>query len=99
MDSGQPRYLRYEKAVAAVSGLNHQVTNLACLLRDAHASGRSAIVPPLFLDAKHNFNISRDWRRESFFDFRRSHLVDAHRGRLGRRRVSPDRPANMATCS
>ena len=37
-DAEQPRYLRYERSVAVVTGLNHQASNLACLLREAHAA-------------------------------------------------------------
>lgn len=76
-DVEQPRYLRYERSVAVVTGLNHQTSNLACLLREAHACGRRAILPPLLLEPKYNFNIGREWRWESFFDLRRSRLVDA----------------------
>ena len=76
-DAEHPRYLRYERSVAVVTGLNHQASNLACLLREAHACGRRALLPPLLLEPKYNFNIGREWRWESFFDLRGSRLVDA----------------------
>lgn len=76
-DAEHPRYLRYERSIAVVTGLNHQASNLACLLREAHACGRRALLPPLLLEPKYNFNIGREWRWESFFDLRGSRLVDA----------------------
>ena len=76
-DAEHPRYLRYERSIAVVTGLNHQASNLACLLREAHACDRRALLPPLLLEPKYNFNIGREWRWESFFDLRGSRLVDA----------------------
>ena len=86
--AGQERYLRYEQRSAVVSGVDHQVANLACLLREAHASGRRAILPPLLLHAQYNFDVCREWRWESLFDFHRSRLVDA----AGRRHPLPIAP-------
>ena len=84
-EAGPARYLRYEQAVAAVAGVDHQVANLTCLLSEAHAAGRQAVLPPLLLHAEHNFDICREWRWESLFDFPRSRLIDA----AGRRHPLP----------
>ena len=84
-EAGPARYLRYEQAVAAVAGVDHQVGNLTCLLREAHAAGRQAVLPPLLLHAEHNFDVCREWRWESLFDFPGSRLIDA----AGRRHPLP----------
>ncbi len=70
------RYLHYETASPVVAGLNHQVSNLRCLLLEAHATGRLALLPSLHLDPKHNFGVRRDWKWESYFDMDKSRLVD-----------------------
>ncbi len=75
------RYLHYETATPVVAGLNHQVSNLRCLLIEAHATGRLALLPSLHLDPKHNFGVRRDWKWESYFDMSKSRLVDAATGR------------------
>lgn len=84
-EDGPVRYLRYEQPVAAVAGVDHQVANLTCLLSEAHAAGRRAVLPPLLLHAEHNYDICREWRWESLFDFPGSRLVDA----AGRRHPLP----------
>ena len=45
------RYLRYDERVPVQAGMNHLTKNLECLLREAHAAGRLAVLPPLRLCA------------------------------------------------
>lgn len=73
-DAGM-RLLRYD-APAALAGLGHHVENLRCLLREAHATGRFAVLPPLTLHRKHNFGHARDWRWQDYYDLDASTLVD-----------------------
>ena len=70
------RYLRYD-APPVLAGLAHHVANLRCLLREAHATGRLAVLPPLTLHPKHNFNHNRDWRWDDYYDLDASTLIDA----------------------
>ena len=77
-----PGYLRYDDRRPAAAGLNHERRNLECLLAEAHALGRLAILPPLRLAPRHNFGAPREWRWETYFDLDRSVLVDAA-GRTG----------------
>lgn len=70
-------YLQYETPTPVVAGLGHQTTNLRCLLQEAHATGRLAVLPALYLSPTHNFGVCRSWRWESYFDLDRSRLVDA----------------------
>ena len=72
-----PRYLRYRDGAAAAPGMNHQIANLACLLREADALGRLAVLPPLRLSADHNLGVARAWRWETYFDLAASALVAA----------------------
>ena len=72
-----PRYLQYKTSAPVVTGMRHQVANLRCLLHEAHATGRLAVLPPLHLCPKHNFGVRRDWKWEAYFDFGGSRLVDA----------------------
>ena len=71
------RYLRYDERVPAQPGMDHQLTNLECLLREAHAAGRLAVLPRLRLDARHNFGVRNDWEWDRYFDVEGSRLVDA----------------------
>ena len=71
------RYLRYDEASPVAPGINHQLSNLRCLLGEAHATGRLAILPSLRLEARHNFGIPRDWAWDTYFDLDASRLVDA----------------------
>ena len=71
------RYLRYRDGAAMAPGMNHQMGNLACLLREADALGRLAVLPPLRLSAAHNFGAARTWRWETYFDLAASRLVAA----------------------
>ena len=57
--------------------MNHQMGNLACLLGEADALGRLAVLPPLRLSATHNFGAVRTWRWETYFDLAASRLVAA----------------------
>ena len=53
------------------------LSNLECLLREAHASGRLALLPALNLAPHHNFGIDRDWRWDAYVDFEASRLLDS----------------------
>ena len=77
-----PYYLRYRDGAATAPGMNHQLGNLACLLREADALGRFAVLPPLRLSAAHNFGIARTWRWDTYFDLAASRLVAAHGAEL-----------------
>ena len=72
-----PRYLRYRDGAATEPGVNHQMGNLACLLCEADALGRFAVLPPLRLSAAHNFGVVRAWRWDTYFDLAASRLVAA----------------------
>ena len=79
-DQGRRRrtaFLQYEPCRPFVAGLKHWIGNLRCLLREAWATDRLAILPPLALDPKHNFGVKREWKWESYFDLGRSTLVGA----------------------
>lgn len=78
MAADECRFLRYESSPPVVAGLSHQAANLSHLLREAHATGRLAIMPPLRLAKQHNFGVALDWRWEDYFDFGASSLTDAH---------------------
>jgi len=71
------RYLRYDDLRPVATGINHQLSNLRCLLAEAHATGRLAVLPPLRLEARHNFGVARDWSWDTYFDFDASRLVGA----------------------
>ena len=82
-------------------GMNHQLGNLACLLREADALGRLAVLPPLRLSAAHNFGVARAWCWETYFDLAASRLVAAdgeeHSLPLARRPVGgTERPFVLA---
>ena len=74
----QGRYLRYDDTRPVGTGMDHQLSNLRCLLAEAHATGRLAVLPPLRLEAKHNFGGTRDWAWDSYFDLGASRLVGAN---------------------
>jgi len=69
------RYLRYDEVRPVVSGIDHQLNNLRCLLAEAHTLGRLGILPPLRLEAKHNFGIASDWSWDNYLDLDASRLV------------------------
>lgn len=71
-----PRHLRYDVFPPVLAGLANHEANLKCLLREAHAAGRLAILPPLTLHPKHNFGRDRAWRWGDYYDFAASRLVD-----------------------
>ena len=73
----EARFLQYRPSTPVVAGLTHQAANLVCLLREAQATARLGILPPLHLDARHNFGARREWRWEQYFDFDASSLTDA----------------------
>ena len=77
MTRDAPRYLQYKTSAPVVAGMRHHVANLRCLLHEAHATGRLAVLPPLHLCPKHNFGVRRDWKWEAYFDFGGSRLMDA----------------------
>lgn len=70
------RYLRYDEVRPVDAGIDHQLSNLRCLLAEAHALGRLALLPPLRLEAKHNFGIVNDWSWDTYLDLDASRLVD-----------------------
>lgn len=77
MTSKALRYLQYETPTPVVAGLEHQTSNLRCLLREAHATGRLAVLPELHLSPMHNFGVRREWKWETYFDLGGSKLIDA----------------------
>ena len=79
------RFLRYDQSPPVAAGMNHQLSNLECLVREAHVSGRLAVLPPLNLTVAHNFGVRRQWAWASYFDLGASYLVDA----TGRKRRLP----------
>ena len=72
-----PRYLRYDAKTTIVAGMNHWLSNLECLMREAYATSRLAVLPALDLSPRHNFEVDREWRWESYVDLGESRLVDA----------------------
>lgn len=72
------RYLRYDEVRPVAAGMDHQLSNLRCLLAEAHAMGRLAVLPPLRLEARHNFGSAREWVWDSYFDLDASRLVGAN---------------------
>ena len=75
--AGVPRYLRYDAKSPIVAGMNHWLSNLECLVREAHATGRLAVLPALDLSPRHNFGVEREWRWETYVDLGKSRVVDA----------------------
>ena len=71
------RYLRYDEMTAVEAGMDHQLMNLECLLCEAHAAGRLAVLPALRLAPKHSFGVQGNWKWDSYFDLDGSRLVDA----------------------
>ena len=71
------RYLRYDERVPVQPGMGHQLKNLECLLREAHAARRLAVLPRLRLEPRHNFGVRHDWEWDTYFDLAGSRLVDA----------------------
>ncbi|MCY3837768.1 MAG: hypothetical protein OXH09_03810 [Gammaproteobacteria bacterium] len=84
------------------AGIDHQLSNLRCLLAEAHTVGRLAVLPPLRLEARHNFGIASEWSWDTYFDLDASRLVgndgrthplpfvrDLPEGRLNTRTVPP----------
>lgn len=89
--NAEMRLLRYD-APAVLAGLEHHAGNLRCLLREAHATGRLAVLPPLTLHRKHNFGHARDWRWQDYYDLDASTLIDA----AGREHPLPIAPIALA---
>ena len=79
------RFLKYETCAPVTSGLLHQASNLRCLLHEAHATGRLAVLPSLRLRPEYNFGVRLDWRWERYFDLPGSSLIDSD----GRKRPLP----------
>ena len=71
------RYLRYDETTPVVAGMDHQLMNLECLLCEARAAGRLAVLPALRLAPNHNFGVQGEWKWDSYFDLDGSRLVDA----------------------
>ena len=74
------RYLRYDAAWGARYGLDHATTNLKCLVMEAAALGRLAIVNAPSLSPRHNAGTNIDWRWETYFDLAAGRLVDLQTG-------------------
>ena len=72
------RYLRYEDVRPVATGMDHQLMNLRCLLAEAHATGRLAVLPPLRLEAGHNFGSRWDWSWDRYFDLDASRMVGSN---------------------
>ena len=72
---GGARYLRYVEERPVYAGMNHWLSNLECLLGEAHATGRLAVLPELRLAARHNLGVDGRWRWETYFDLGRSRLA------------------------
>ena len=70
-------HLRYDEMTPVEAGMDHQLMNLECLLCEAHAAGRLAVLPALRLAAQHSFGVQGDWNWDSYFDLDGSRLVDA----------------------
>lgn len=73
--------LEYATSVPVRAGLGHFVSNLRCLVGEAHATGRLAVLPPLTLAPRHNFGVDREWAWQSYFDLEQSSFVAAGRER------------------
>ena len=71
------RYLRYDEVKPVSAGVNHQTRNLEVLMREAHSVGRLAVLPPLNLAPSHNFDVTRQWRWETYYDLQKSKMVDS----------------------
>ena len=71
-----PGYLRYT-GHEVEAGMDHLLLNLECLLCEAHAAGRLAVVPELRLAPRHNFGLRSDWRWDTYIDLDESRLVDS----------------------
>ena len=71
------RYLRYDEVTPAIAGMDHHLMNLECLLCEAHAAGRLAVLRALRLAPRHSFGVQGDWKWDSYFDLDGSRLVDA----------------------
>ena len=71
------RYLRYDDSRPVATGMDHQLSNLRCLLAEAHSTRRLAVLPPLRLEASHNLGRARDWSWDSYFDLDASRLLCA----------------------
>ena len=76
-EAGAGRYLRYDELRPIAIGFDHRLSDLECILREAHASGRQALLPSLNLTAFYNFGIERDWRWDAYVDLEASRLLDS----------------------
>ena len=77
LDPSRCDFLKYETVEPFEAGLDRHVSDLRCLLREAHATGRLAVVPPPSLSSRYNFDVWSEPKWETFFDLRDSRLVDA----------------------
>ena len=73
----RPGWLEHESERPWPHGMDHALQDLDVLLREAHATGRLALLPALDLDRKHNFGTWHDWQWNSYFDPGASRLIDA----------------------
>ena len=72
-------YLQYIQ-VKGAAGINHQLLNLQCLLREAAHLGRTAVLPPLRLTPRHNSGVAVDGQWKTYFDLCASRLADERSG-------------------
>ena len=73
------KYLQYIQ-VKGAAGINHQLLNLQCLLREAAHLGRTAVLPPLRLTPRHNSGVAIDGQWKTYFDLCASRLADERSG-------------------
>ena len=73
----RPGWLEHESERPWPHGMDHALQDLDVLLREAHATGRLALLPALDLDRKHNFGTWHDWQWDWYFDLGASRLIDA----------------------
>ena len=71
-----PGWLEHESERPHPYGMEHILGELHGLLREAHVTGRLALLPALNLAPKHNFGVRHDWQWEWYFDLAASRLID-----------------------
>ena len=75
--AGPGRYLQYRPEHTAFRGIDHELSNLMWMLREAFLHGRLAVLPRLNLAPMHNFGSAAgtgQW--DKYFDLDASRLVD-----------------------
>ena len=72
-----PGWLEYDPGRRLNHGMDHALSHLQLLFREAHVTGRLALLPALELSPTHNFGVSHDWQWEWYFDLAASRMIDA----------------------